>query len=313
MSRSAPIPVLLRRHEAYDDALAPAVSALLRAAGCDAQGGFGQGTRVLVKPNLIAASVDGLASTHPQVVRAVCLHLLDLGCAVTVGDSPAFGTALNVARKIGLLEALADLPVPVRRLGRPASIRLTCGGSIGVSRLALEADRIVNAPKCKVHQQLRLSLAVKNCFGCVPGMRKALAHAQHGDKGVRFESMLHDIHAALPPMVHLLDGVVAMHRRGPLDGEAHPLGLLAASASAVALDAAVASLLGCRPEDSALWRESLRRNLPGARLDDLAFPLASPGDFPAQGFVIPDTLRPVTFDPLRLARSACKRLRARVG
>ena len=65
-----------------------------------------RGEKVLVKPNLLRGDADPLCCTDPAVVRAACLYLLDHGAAITVADSPAFGQATNVARRIGLSEAL---------------------------------------------------------------------------------------------------------------------------------------------------------------------------------------------------------------
>ena len=73
--------------------LAQAVGRLLESAGCKP----GPGARVLVKPNLVAPYNSGLSCTNPLVVRAACAYLLDHGAKVSVGDSPAFGTARIVA------------------------------------------------------------------------------------------------------------------------------------------------------------------------------------------------------------------------
>ncbi len=269
-------------------------------------------SHMLVKPNLLRVTSGGLACTHPRVVRAACIWLLDRGCRVTVGDSPGFGSALGVARRIGLIDALAGLDVPVVDLRRTVRVRLPFGYNVGVSRVALEADGIVNVPRLKVHGQLRITAAVKNHFGCVAGVRKALLHTRHGDQGRRFESLIIELMQALPPGVSLLDGVTAMHIRGPGGGQPFPLGLLGASVPAVALDTAVYELLGLTPEQTPLWREALERDLPGSRPETLAFPLARPDDFDARGFCIPSRLSPVSFHPVRLGISTLRRLWARL-
>lgn len=280
-----------------------------------AAGGFapGRGARVLVKPNLVSATRGPLACTEPAVVAAACAWLLDCGCRPWVGDSPAFGTARSVGRKIGLAAALAPLRVPLRSLSRPRRLALDFseGGGIGVSRDALEADLILSLPRLKAHCQVRLTGAVKNLFGCVVGARKALAHSRHGERGARFESLLVQVMAALPPVFTLLDGVVAMHRTGPTGGDPITLGFLAASPSPAALDTALFTALGQTPRDIATWAECQRRNLPGARLEEVAFPLLRPEAFDFSGFLVPGALDPVSFHPLRLARGAWKRLTAR--
>jgi uncharacterized protein (DUF362 family) len=125
---------------------------------------------------------------------------------------------------------------------------------------------------------LRLTGAVKNFFGCVTGIRKALLHVVYGSWGNRFERMLLDLQDHLPPSFSLMDAVTAMHVGGPVHGQPFQLGLLGASRSPVALDTAVFSLLGLTAGEVATWQEALRRGLPGAKITDLDLsPGASPG------------------------------------
>jgi len=284
-----------------------AVAELLTAAGFRPA----PGSHVLVKPNLVAPQRVLLSCTHPAVVRAACVFLLDCGARVAVGDSPAFGTARVVARICGLTRALSDLPVRLTNFTRPRPVPLSFGGSIVVASQALEADILLNMPRLKVHNQTGLSCAVKNTFGCVAGSRKALAHQLHGERGNRFPSLILDVMAALPPLFHLVDGITAMHRAGPIGGDPFPLGLLAAAGQAVALDTAVAVLTGMPPELAPLWREALARGMPGSRPEDVAYPLLSPADFDATGFIFPAALSPVAFRPWRFVTGRVKSLLAR--
>jgi len=102
---------------------------LLELSGCRPA----RGDRVLVKPNLVAPANTALSCTHPAVVRAVCRYLADHGAAVTVGDSPAFGTGRTVARACGLDKALHGLPATIVNFTHPRKIPLTLGGVIGVA------------------------------------------------------------------------------------------------------------------------------------------------------------------------------------
>jgi uncharacterized protein (DUF362 family) len=302
------IPVALAHCQDYHSPTLPeTVGLLLEAIGCRPP----RGHRVLVKPNLLAATPpDFLPCTHPQVVRAACQYLLDWGAKVQVGDSPSLGTADQVAAKIGLLEALADLGVPLVELYNPKVVRLSFpGGRAGLSRRALDNDLILNLPKLKVHRMLRLTGAVKNFFGCITGLRKALMHGVYGWSN-RFESMLLDLHDHLPPSLSLMDAVTAMHVGGPVHGQPYNLGLLAASPSAVGLDAAVFSLLGLSAAEVATWQEALRRRLPGAVLTDLWYPLEPPQAFANNGFQIPQVLDPVGFNPIHLMKNFLKQLQA---
>lgn len=262
----------------------------------------GHGLRVLVKPNLLTATPpDYLASTHPAVVRAVCQYLLQSGAKVQVGDSPTFGQATDVARSIGLTQALADLPVALINLDRPKYVRLPSGGLIPISRLAIDNDLIVSVPKLKAHRQMRVSGAVKNVYGCVSGIRKPVLHFLHGDKGCRFAQLIIEMWQKLPPSVSLMDAVTAMHTYGPVKGEPYPLGLLAASSSPVALDSAVYSILGLKPDQVPIWKTALRLNLPGTKLEDLVFPLEVPESFDGKGFKAPDVLDCESIHPIKTA------------
>jgi len=106
----------------------------------------------------------------------------------------------------------------------------------------------------------------------------------------------------LPPSVSLLDGVIAMHVTGPVDGSPFPLHLLAASPSAPALDTAIYTLLQLSPENVPIWQECLKRNIPGAHPADLTYPLEPLASFQTEGFVIPDVLQPAGFHPYRILK-----------
>lgn len=304
-----PEAVYLRHGGDYDDFDLPGtVSELLEATGLRPP----SGALVLVKPNLVAPRTMALACTAPQVVRAVCRHLLDYRVRVVVADSPAFGTGKIMARLCGLSEALADLPVTVANLDAPRAVRLSFGGHIGVARLALEADHIVNVPRLKCHDQMGLSAGVKNLFGCVCGFRKSLAHQRFGGQDNHFARMILDVVAALPPVTTLLDGLVAMERSGPTGGDPFPLGLLGAAANPVALDTALAHLLGYEPTMIPLWQEARSRGLPGAFAEELRFPLDAPDSFPGAGFRRPQCLSPVAFAPGRFVKGRLKSLLTRL-
>lgn len=265
------------------------------------------GTKILVKPNLLMA--HKLACTSPAVVASVCEWLLEKGGKVTVADSPAFGTAEAVAASIGLEAALAPLALKVHGFGKPVttSIRLPGGETVkaGIAKEALECDLLFSVPRIKAHSQMRITLAVKNCYGCICGIRKALAHVRFGKSRAFFADFVAGLYASLPPVVALCDGIIAMDVTGPRNGKAFDLQLLAASASAPALDAAILAILGIPQSDIPLALALERR---GLAIQPGAWPLASPDDFAVRGFQVPATLKPVTFNPLRLAGSIIRRL-----
>ena len=268
------------------------------------------GSAVLLKPNLVAAGGGPRcpACTNVDFVVAVAEWCLDMGARVKVGDSPAFGSGQKVMEACGLSAKLKPLGVKPANFGRARSVKLPCGMKAPISIEALECDVLVNLPKVKAHNQLYVSLAVKNYFGVVAGWRKALHHAANGDVANKFEELLVDLPGLFGDTFTLLDGIIAMHRSGPMKGEEYPLKLVAGAVDPVALDTAVMGIIGADYEKSRIWQECRRRGLAGTDPDRLEFPLRGPGDFPATGFILPERLNPVTFHPGRMMVGACKRV-----
>lgn len=304
MSSFPPIPVALQSCLDYAPAhIDAAVGHCLDACGWTPP----HGCRVLVKPNLLRA--DTLTCTHPQVVRAACVWLLDHHAQIVVADSPGFGTAAHVAQAIGLSAALKPLGLSVSALEQPLPVPLPHSQkrSWGVSATALHSDVVLSMPKVKAHCQMRLTIAVKNLFGCVCGWRKAVAHTVQGSSAAHFTAALADLYAALPPVVALADAVTCMHRTGPSGGAPYPLHCIGASRSAVALDTAFYAMFNLSPADVPLWHELTRRAVPGCRVQDLTFPLAQSYHFAAHNFVTPSQLMDVSFRPHRLLLSLWRR------
>jgi len=297
--------VALARCQSYDRLeLKPVVDALCRSLGFS----VASGTRVLLKPNLISAQSPGhLACTRAGFVAAVAEWFCDHGAIVSVGDSPAFGTARKVMTACGITEALKHLPVTLVDFSSCRQVRLRCGETIGLAGEALDCDLLVNLPRVKAHDQLLVTMAVKNHFGAVIGLRKPLLHARFGDVGTRFEEILVDLLEVLPVGISLLDGVVAMHRHGPMRGKPFPLGIVAASRNPVALDSAMLAVLGIDPDRSKLMVECQKRGLTGSAERELVYPLLKPAEIRIEGFQAPSHLIPITFHPLRICVGAVRR------
>lgn len=301
--------VAISRCQSYDrQQLKSVIETVCRALGFS----VAAGTRVLLKPNLISAqSVGHLGCTEARFVAAVAEWFCDHGAIVAVGDSPAFGTARKVMAACGMTAALQHLPVSLVDFRDCRKIKLRCGLTIGLAAEALDCDLLVNLPRVKAHDQLLVTLAVKNYFGTVLGQRKALLHARFGDVGTKFEEILVDLLHVLPAGISLLDGVVAMHRRGPMRGEPFPLGIVAASRNPVAADSAMLAILGIEAVRSQLMAECRRQGLPGSEEREIAYPLLKPSDLRIEGFQPPAKSMPITFHPLRICVGAVRRGLAR--
>jgi uncharacterized protein (DUF362 family) len=190
-------------------------------------------------------------------------------------------------------------------------VRLAGGVKVNVSTAALECDMLINLPRVKAHSQFYMTLAVKNYFGTVVGFQKPVWHLRYGARA-EMASHLVDLLAVLPGGPTFIDGVTAMHGTGPVSGQPYSLGLLGGALNPVSVDTALLKVLGLDYNKSAVWQECANRNLAGSDPDTLDFPLLKPAEFKTDGFRTPAILKPVSFNPLRMMASGCKRFAARL-
>ncbi|MDO8301782.1 MAG: DUF362 domain-containing protein [Sedimentisphaerales bacterium] len=214
------------------------------------------GETVLLKPNFIAPRPRQQATqTDPAVIIALARLLKDFGAKPFVGDSPAWGDVFACAQAIDLDEPLRALGVPLRQLDNPRKIYIPeAHCNVGISAVALDADKIINVPKFKSHQQLVATFAVKNMFGTVSGKAKAYWHFVRGKDEEKFCKLLIGIYAYLNPILTIIDGITAMEGPGPINGRPRPLGFLIAGQDPIACEIACARLIALPPEDLPIVR-----------------------------------------------------------
>lgn len=207
--------------------------------------------RIVLKPNLLAsAAPDDCVTTHPTVFSAVARHLAEAGAELSWGDSPGFGRLEAVARKAGILAAADEIGIRMAdfvdghdvAVPEPDLIR-----TFFIANGVLESDGLVSLPKLKAHQLTRITGAVKNQFGCIPGLRKGEFHVRMDDID-RFSRMLVDLNRLVRPRLYVLDGVVAMEGNGPRSGDAKPMNVIALSDDPIALDATICRMVGLDPD-----------------------------------------------------------------
>jgi uncharacterized protein (DUF362 family)/NAD-dependent dihydropyrimidine dehydrogenase PreA subunit len=208
------------------------------------------GERILLKPNILAGErPENVVTTHPSVLEASVRLLREAGAQVRFGDSPGLDNPAHAAKRSGLLEAgirsgaeFAEFSTSIR-IDNPGG---TLVSSFPVAQAVHDCDGIINLPKMKAHQLTRITGAVKNLFGCIPGKRKALYHVQFQDVE-EFSSLLVELNLRLRPRLHVLDGIVAMEGNGPRSGDPKPMHALILSADPVAVDATFCRLLAMDP------------------------------------------------------------------
>jgi ferredoxin len=144
----------------------------------------------------------------------------------------------------------------------------------------LAVDGIVSLSKLKTHGLTRMTGAIKNQFGCVPGVLKSEFHARLPDVE-HFSQMLVDLSRLLRPRLYVMDGIVAMEGNGPRNGDPRPMAALLLSGDPVALDATACRMMNLDPAlvPTVTWGQRL--GLGTYRQPEIR------GD-PLESFVVPD-------------------------
>ena len=205
------------------------------------------GDRILLKPNMLSAKEPERAvTTHPEVITAVGEMVLDCRGKVILGDSPG-GTANNLEKyweKTGFRDAARRLGVePVSFEDAGVKSFPVAGGHISISRVALEVDGIINLPKLKTHLLTRMTGAVKNMFGTVPGYRKSYLH-RLAPEALPFSRVVVEVYRRVIPALTVMDAVVGMEGNGPSSGNPRLIGAMLVSDDALAVDNLAAELIG---------------------------------------------------------------------
>ncbi|MEA3348801.1 MAG: DUF362 domain-containing protein [Pseudomonadota bacterium] len=223
------------------------------------EGAVKSGDRILLKPNLVMAKAPELAvTTHPEVVRAVAMVLNDCGARLYLGDSPGFGSLERCLEKSGLKAVMREMDIAVVSFDKESTIldpENLVAKKLTLATAAFDYDKIINLPKLKTHAMMGTTLAVKNLFGFIPGLRKAKWHLRAGHDRHLFAQVMLDIYKQIIPTWNFLDGIVAMEGEGPTGGQPRHCGLLALSNDAPLLDYLVEKWIGY-PELTPLSQEA---------------------------------------------------------
>lgn len=222
--------------------------------GVDLLGGLEKfvrpGERIVLKPNVLAGDPPETATaTHPAVLAATIRLLREGGAGVSFGDSPGMENYIHALKFSGLYAAGVQAGAEMGDFGSGYPMNVPGGKlvtSIPVAEAIHAADGIINLPKMKTHQLTRITGAVKNMFGAIPGKRKALYHVQFQDV-TQFSELLAELMLALRPRLHILDGVLAMEGNGPRSGDPRWMKVLVLSADPIALDATFCRLIDLDP------------------------------------------------------------------
>jgi uncharacterized protein (DUF362 family)/NAD-dependent dihydropyrimidine dehydrogenase PreA subunit len=223
--------------------------------GIDLLGGVDKyiqdGEKILLKPNvLVGDKPERNTTTHPAVFKAVAKVLGESKADLYYGDSPGFGSPEFQLKRSGFTLVANELNIKIADFHKGKEIEFQDSPFVKKFNIAngvLESDGLINISKMKTHGLTRITGAVKNLFGCVPGLLKAEYHVKMPNV-FDFAKMLVSLNLLLKPRLHIMDGIVAMQGNGPRSGEAINMNVILVAEDPIALDAVFCKLIKLNPD-----------------------------------------------------------------
>ena len=163
----------------------------------------GRGTRIGIKPNLVSASEASYgATTHPEIVEGIIEYLQERGFSniVMLESSWVGGRTRDAYTLCGYDRIEEKYGVPFYDLQKDSSFSCDCAGmDISVCSHVKDIDFLINVPVVKGHCQTKITCALKNLKGLIPGREKRRFHSMglhkpiaHLNAGIRQDFIVAD-------------------------------------------------------------------------------------------------------------------------
>jgi uncharacterized protein (DUF362 family) len=216
--------------------------------GIDYRRVIAENARVVVKVNLSTPFQENAeaSNTHPSVLDAVLGLVRERTGHIVVGESNGMRYDTEQA-----FEVSGYYPIIEKHGARAMNFTKDEWVETGekeiagwpISRTLKEADVFITLPVLKTHATTVFTGALKNQFGCYPQHNRILLHPS-------LDRVLVLINQVTKPRIAIMDGIVAMEGRGPINGKARRFDVVLGSADAVALDSTAMRLVGLDPYTS---------------------------------------------------------------
>ncbi|TGE33576.1 DUF362 domain-containing protein [Desulfosporosinus sp. Sb-LF] len=214
--------------------------------------GLNANDRILIKPNIVSWDFDlpfppyGVVTTS-IVIGALVRVLAEHGFSnLTIGEgalptlNPQADTVYEALGYRKLQERYGVKLVDFNQ-GEFVPTDYGDGFKLDIAKQALEADKIINVPVLKTHNQAKVSLGIKNLKGC---LNKKSKQACHGVGDEELSRMFPRIIEKLPVALTIIDGLYTLEKGPGPTGKAIRKNLLIASRDPFACDLVGAAILG---------------------------------------------------------------------
>jgi uncharacterized protein (DUF362 family) len=210
-----------------------------------------KGDTVALKPNILTGRLSGPGvTTDPRIIEAMIKLSYEAGAGeVMVVEGSGYGVPTSIALEMAgmrvvterneakLVDVDMDLVVEVNV---PDPLILE---KIPVSKSFYEADVKVNLPVMKTHDQLIMTLGMKNMKGVIQKPTKRLFHR------IGLAKAVVDLNKAVPIDLTVVDAIHAMEGLGPSYGNVFEMGLIMAGRDVYTLDVVGARVMGIDPKE----------------------------------------------------------------
>jgi len=215
---------------------------------------------VLIKPSLATKknAEDG-TTVNPLVIEAVVLILKELGVRrIIIGEGCVSEYNMEEIFKItGVCEIAKRHNVELINLNKAETIdievpRWQVWAKVKVSRVAAEADLIINIPRLTTHNQTVMSVATKNMKGVLPPPTKTFFHRgiDSEEKGIpHLAKAIVELNKALSRQIVIVDTTRSMEGDGPTRGESLNLHRIIVGRHPITVDRVCARIIG-QPENN---------------------------------------------------------------
>ena len=207
--------------------------------------------KILLKLNWLAADPpEKCTTTHPAIFKAVAEIFQSVGARLSYGDSPSFQSPDSAAKRTGAAAIAAELNIDLADFKSGKEIVFREGQQnkkFVIAYGVLNSDGVISLPKMKTHAFQKMTGAIKNQFGCIPGTRKGEFHVRIPN-ALDFAKMLIDLNSYVHSRLYIMDGIMAMEGNGPRGGTPRKMNAILFSTDPIALDATVCRMMNLDPE-----------------------------------------------------------------
>src|SRR5260370_7225505 len=172
------------------------------------------------------------SNTDLALTAAVCEVLLTRTKRIYIGEADHLRrTADQSFEMTGYARLARELGIQCVNFSQVPRVKVPCEpiGEIEMPRLLVEADAFITLPVLKTHALTYFTGSLKNQWGCVPQHNRILLHKH-------IDALLASLQRMLRPKLSIMDAIVAMEGRGPVNGDPRRLNLVLAGQEAVAVD-----------------------------------------------------------------------------